>query len=512
MGQTKGGIMSGITGTPGPPDHRGHDSSGAPYARTPLPRKPSVEFEKKRAKALLDRLESGDADARSRLRTWHPRAQAREAEGLQLADAQLVLAREYGFASWPKLVKYFEAIERHDKDEALREAERRSCYEPEVAQLLASHRSRDTTGIHPLRHIGPFWTMPDAEILATPIAEAVARCAVAAVHGFPTWDMLLRPHDANLQQGAFGRGLVAIRKRDLDWLTVLVDEHPELLDTRVDGVRSESLLRNAILQEMREPHSDARALSDYLVSRGASLPDALNPMLIQALKADTADIAHLLERGADPSWVPPNGIPVLEYALIRYWNRDAVDLVARRVTPREAFWICAGLGDVEGTLAYLEGLRPNDAGRAFRPDFSVMGSAIPPDRLGSTDEAIVGEAFIVAGMNNRAGVLKAFVNRGFPIDYRWLGDMTLLQFAVGNQLVGHVETLLQLGADPDASSERAIATARQVARERLLVHPEDPDVGRIHDLVGGDRATRRTTPDSFVRGAPSSPNDPGTRW
>lgn len=31
---------------------------------------------------------------------------------LRLADAQLVIAREYGFTSWPRLVRYFEGVER----------------------------------------------------------------------------------------------------------------------------------------------------------------------------------------------------------------------------------------------------------------------------------------------------------------------------------------------------------------------------------------------------------------
>jgi hypothetical protein len=501
-----------MSGRPGRPHPSGRDPSGSSGDVVPIPSKPSIEFERKRAKALLDELQAGRTQARDRLRAHHPRAAARPPSELQLADAQFLIAREYGLPSWPKLVAYFDALARHEQDELRQEAERRSRYEPEVAQLLVAHRSHDATGIHPLRHIGPFWATPDEEIFTTPISEAVARNAIAALHGFPTWEMLLRPHDANVERGAFWRALVAIRKRDMDWLAVLVDAHPELVETRVDGVRSDSLLRNAILHEMREPHPDGRLLSDFLVSRGASLPDALNPMLIQALKVGTPEIAYLLERGADPAWIPSNGIPVLEYALIRYWNGDAVDLIARRVTPREGFWIRAGLGDVEGTLAYLEGLRPNDAARAYRPDFSVMGSAIPPDRLESTDEAIAGEAFIIAGMNNREGVLQAFVDRGLPIDYRWRGDMTLLQFAVGNQLPGHVEMLLRLGADPDASGPRAIDSPRHVARQRFLAHPKDPDVRRIHELVGGDRATTPRTRHTFVRGADGSPNDPGPGW
>jgi hypothetical protein len=35
--------------------------------------------------------------------------------GIQLADAQLVIAREYGFTSWPKLVRYFGDVDRQGK-------------------------------------------------------------------------------------------------------------------------------------------------------------------------------------------------------------------------------------------------------------------------------------------------------------------------------------------------------------------------------------------------------------
>lgn len=72
-----------------------------------LPSRPSLEQLKTQAKELLNGLQSGEPTARQRFRENHPQggnveAYARDASW-SLSDAQLVLAREYGVASWPKL-------------------------------------------------------------------------------------------------------------------------------------------------------------------------------------------------------------------------------------------------------------------------------------------------------------------------------------------------------------------------------------------------------------------------
>ena len=56
-----------------------------------LPARPNLEFLKKEAKSLLDVLLQRDPAA-------------------QLADAQHALARDYGFASWPKLKAHVESL------------------------------------------------------------------------------------------------------------------------------------------------------------------------------------------------------------------------------------------------------------------------------------------------------------------------------------------------------------------------------------------------------------------
>ena len=67
----------------------------------PLPQHPSLEMQQKRAKNLLRAALSRDADALRRIRALHPQPPAPEA--LRLADAQLVVARGYGFDSWPAM-------------------------------------------------------------------------------------------------------------------------------------------------------------------------------------------------------------------------------------------------------------------------------------------------------------------------------------------------------------------------------------------------------------------------
>lgn len=74
----------------------------------PLPEHPSLEQLRKQAKDLLRHARAEDADARARLA-----AIDRGASGtpVTLADAQLVIAREHGFPSWPKLVHHVETVD-----------------------------------------------------------------------------------------------------------------------------------------------------------------------------------------------------------------------------------------------------------------------------------------------------------------------------------------------------------------------------------------------------------------
>lgn len=75
----------------------------------------NLEQQRKRAKELLKALRAGDAAALQRFRTHHPGAAASGADAMpglaRLSEAQLVIARELGLASWPKLKAHVEAMD-----------------------------------------------------------------------------------------------------------------------------------------------------------------------------------------------------------------------------------------------------------------------------------------------------------------------------------------------------------------------------------------------------------------
>jgi hypothetical protein len=78
-----------------------------------LPAHPNLDHLKHQAKDLLKDHAARDPAAAQRLREFHPRfASASEDEifkaRLALSDAQLTLAREHGFASWPRLKAHIE--------------------------------------------------------------------------------------------------------------------------------------------------------------------------------------------------------------------------------------------------------------------------------------------------------------------------------------------------------------------------------------------------------------------
>jgi len=79
-----------------------------------LPARPSLEQLRKRAKELLGDVRREDPTAVARLRPHIPTVKR-----ATLADAQFVIAREHGFASWAKLKRHVLAVERPgDFDEA----------------------------------------------------------------------------------------------------------------------------------------------------------------------------------------------------------------------------------------------------------------------------------------------------------------------------------------------------------------------------------------------------------
>lgn len=86
-----------------------------------IPARPDLDQYRKQAKELLDGVVRHTPDALTRVGQHHPRLQGLAAPELQkttlkLADAQLVIAREHGFDSWPKFSAHLRTLQQGPPD------------------------------------------------------------------------------------------------------------------------------------------------------------------------------------------------------------------------------------------------------------------------------------------------------------------------------------------------------------------------------------------------------------
>ncbi|MGC4937022.1 ankyrin repeat domain-containing protein [Kribbella sp. DT2] len=82
-----------------------------------LPDDPNLEHLRNQAKTLLKQVRAGDPEALALATEFHPATSERSAaEPVRgLADAQLVIARSYGFPSWPQLGRHLGIVERYTR-------------------------------------------------------------------------------------------------------------------------------------------------------------------------------------------------------------------------------------------------------------------------------------------------------------------------------------------------------------------------------------------------------------
>ena len=455
----------------------------------PLPPRPSLEYERKEAKALLRRLRAGEADALARATAQDvtdPRV-----THFRLADAQRIIAREYGFASWPRLVHYFEEVTRHQRTPRQLHGNEKS-FEASVRRLLAGHAARRSSSGRALAAYVPrFYGMRADDVFSQSVTESDARLALARMHGAPSWEVLIERVEGAHRPSPWARDVMrgvaaAMAASDLDTLRRIVTAHPALLAPGDHDVAAgRTLIAMAVRQEQRQGVAAMGAIMHWLAGLGFDRQRELNARLCGHVGMTAEEVRDLLDRGADPDWVAPNGIPVLEHALLRYMNGEAVDVLAAHTRPRKSLWIAAGLGDVAEVSRFLDGNgRPTAAARALRPDFIVAPGLMPalPD---PDDEEVLMEAFIVAAFNGRTAVLEYMVSRGFPVN-SLIHETPVINVAVGNAWVPVVESLIRCGADLDLRGRQPDQSARETARELFVQMPDDDARRRIVQLCGLD--------------------------
>jgi ankyrin repeat protein len=78
-----------------------------------LPENPSLSHLRRLARMLHRRVRAGDSDALAVVAAHHPDGVPDDLTTFQLSAAQLVVARQCGFASWPRLKRYLDVVAEH---------------------------------------------------------------------------------------------------------------------------------------------------------------------------------------------------------------------------------------------------------------------------------------------------------------------------------------------------------------------------------------------------------------
>ena len=189
--------------------------------------RPNLEQLKKQAREFLNALVQGDADAHKRLRAVHPKHSGSASdtnERLVLTDAQLVLAREHEFPSWPRLKRFVDDLDKVDREaEALRQA---------WSQGDESIREEVRKAKEPYFRSDRFEKPNPDDELTSHDAHAV----VAMGHGYARWDK----YESFLHLDPNVRDVIAaIKVGDLERVREILAEDPAAarapLGRRVSG-------------------------------------------------------------------------------------------------------------------------------------------------------------------------------------------------------------------------------------------------------------------------------------
>jgi ankyrin repeat protein len=258
----------------------------------PLPSHPNLEQQQKLAKRLLRDVWSGVAAAIDRVREFLP--VRTDLDALKLHDAQLVIARGYGFDSWAALKRKIESLTKsplEQFDVAVREgdAERaRELLEKHAAVGARINEPRfdfDSPAIHQAKK-----NLALVDVLLEHGADINARSTFwAGGFGILEWDLTPEQAKPLIERGAHVTAWAAAGLGLYDDLRSIIGARPEAVRER--GGDGKSVLHCAATREIAE----------FLLDNGADLEARdvdHGSTALQYIIADEGLARLLVERGA----------------------------------------------------------------------------------------------------------------------------------------------------------------------------------------------------------------------
>jgi len=429
-----------------------------------LPRRPSLEQYKKQAKELLQESKASSPQALQRFRN-HLRPKKLSPKKLSqgsfsLANAQLVIAREHGFESWPKFARQIELL-RHQNSAAAQS-------HPVAVFITAACVPRTTSHNSGTLDLANAILAERSHLADDSIYTAAILGDDAAVRGF----LAVNQQDATRKGGPYGwdaltylcfsrylrldparsAGFVRAAQALLDaganpstgWFENDHQPHPEWESVLYGaaGIAQHAELTRLLLDRGADPNDGEtpyhvpetynNAVLRVMLESGKLTPDSLATMLLR--KADWHDLEGgklLLDAGADPNRMTRWGYTALHQALRRDNSLEIIEGMLDR-----------------GAIVTLKNEQTNQSGFAMavrRGRGDVLSAVM---RRGIVIGLGPAEPLIVAcAMNDLESICGIVKHAPWMVDQlREQGGTLLAEFA-GNGNTDGVRHLLDLGVD-----------------------------------------------------------------
>jgi hypothetical protein len=421
-----------------------------------LPQKPSLEHLKKQAKDLLQAFEQGESVALERFRSLTASASPR------LSDAQHVIARDYGFATWPKLKEHVEAVTRALYPHEMLAAAVRASDAGRVARVLEQHSELKAQINEPMYNYDGMQALLAAvqrtdrktiDVLLQAGADVNARSRSWA-GGIGALDECA-PGLASflIERGAVVDAHSAARLGMLEKLKEFVDADPAVVHARghdaqtplhfastlaiaeylvehgaeldARDLQHESTPAQHMLRVVQARHypRDRQEIARYLVARGCRtdilMAAALGDLDLarRHLASDPASIRTRVTESYFPKQNPQSGGTIYLYL---FGRGRTPHQVARDFGHEELFQFFMQRSPEELKLEQAVDVGDEEMFRtmlARRPDF--MATLSDDDRRRLPD----------AAQNNNTGAVRLMLAAGWPVDARGDYEMTSLDWA-----------------------------------------------------------------------------------
>lgn len=365
-----------------------------PDARA-LPDRPSLANLRKQAKSLLAAWRAADEAALSTVRALHPQRDRTPS----LADAQLVVARQYGFPSWARLVHLLrlkpsaQALYTMDvlfhgtlppADQSITLGE---LLDRRAELVWRAHQDGHPAAAELLRVAAGRQRYDEA--VATGLTLDQVRVAVAREHGFREWAAVVAHRDRPVNP-RFEAAVDAVVAGDTAALSALLRTHPALVEERSPFGHRAMLVHYVAangVEASRQWHSPPNAVQVLRVLlRHGARPDALcdtygggnaqTPMCLLVSSTHPAEagvqadlVAELCRGGADPNGVDDDGLPL--WTAITWGYTAAATALARCGARADNLVFAAALGNRSQVAGFLRdggGRTPETAAAVLDPD------------------------------------------------------------------------------------------------------------------------------------------------